>query len=143
MASNVKVSTAAANAMAGDGTNKGLLALLAAGYVTFYTGTQPANPGVSDSGFTKYGILTLNSPGATQSNGVLTLSIASAGLVLAGTGVDQPTWARISTSAGPTAGGLIDCSCGTSGADITVAANWVAGGTITYSGGITVSVPNP
>ncbi len=137
--SNITVAPIAAAAMAGDGTNKGLLPLLAAGTVTFYKGTQPASPESSAAGSTSYGVLTLNSPGATESSGVLTLSIASQGGILAGSGTDQPTWCRIATSGGT---GLIDADCATSGGTITVAANWVMGGTIVYSGGITISVPS-
>lgn len=137
--SNITVSPTAAAAMAGDGTNKGLLTLLAAGTVTFYKGTQPASPETSASGSTSYGVLTLNSPGATEASGVLTLSIASQGGILAGGGTDQPTWCRIATAGGT---GLIDADCATSGGTITVAANWVMGGTIVYSGGITISVPS-
>ena len=138
MASTFNWSNNAAAAQAGDGTNKGILALLAGGSITFYDGTQPANADATATG-NSYGAVTLASPAATESNGQLTLAPTSNG-TCAYTGT--PTYFRIRASGG---GSICDGSCGDTGAgtyDCNIgSAAWVSGAAISGTSLGTITVP--
>ncbi len=96
-----------------------------AGLLRLYDGTRPATGGAATN---LLATLTLSDPSApAASSGVLTLSAITNGTgVAAGTA----TWARIVDSTGAH---VLDCSVGTSGADINL-------NTTTISIGVTVSV---
>jgi len=82
MASNFKLSNAFAAALAGDGSNRGALAFLAGGRITFYDGVQPTNPDTAVSGQNNYGYVAFASPVGVNVNGALTFSTASNGTCL-------------------------------------------------------------
>ena len=93
-----------------------------AGKLWIYKGTQPAGPGSTHSEALVAGPFTLGSPfasGATTAlPSVLSPTLPSNVNALS---TDQPTWWRVTTSAGTDGGaGLIDGSAGTSGCDMTV-----------------------
>ena len=71
------LSHAAAAAGMGDGTNKGILPLMAGGSLIVYGTARPANPDVATTGQTVLATYTLPTPAGTVSNGVLTLGVVS------------------------------------------------------------------
>ncbi len=131
------LSNAAAAACAGDGTNKGLLPLMAGGSLVIYGTARPASPDTATSGQTVLATYTLPSPAATESTGVLTL-----GTVIAVTIGNTATavWFRIYGAAGSGAP-LLDGDIITSSGDgllvssasfvSTTTAGALTGGTIT------------
>lgn len=93
-----------------------------AGLLWIYKGTQPAGPGTTHSNTLVAGPFTLGSPfapGATTAlPSVLSPTLPSN---VNATTTDQPTWFRVTTSAGTNGGaGIIDGSAGTSGCDMTI-----------------------
>lgn len=93
-----------------------------AGKLWIYKNTQPAGPGTTHSATLVAGPFTLGSPfapGATTAlPSVLSMTLPSN---VNATTSDQPTWWRISTSAGTDgSAGIIDGSAGTSGCDMTI-----------------------
>jgi hypothetical protein len=141
MATNSKLSNVAAAACAGDGTNKGLLPLLANGKLRIYSGTQPTNP---DTAYNEHADevllaeITLPSPAGTESNGVITLgTVASVSVTTGGTAA----WFRILESDGTTA--LWDGSVGTATADLVFSGGvvFLLGGTISGLTGGTLTIP--
>ena len=87
----VILSHLAAGACAGDGTNLGILPLLALGIRKFYNGSKPANPDAAVTNQTLLGSVTLPTPAGTQSNGVITMgAVSNSSVVADGT----PTWFR-------------------------------------------------
>lgn len=111
MASNIKFSTTLKNAR-GDAITT---AIGASGLLRIYDGTQPAGPGTAISTQTLLAELTLNAtfaPGA--SSGVLTANAITSDSSANATGT--AAWARHVKSDGTTA--VMDCTVGTSGADI-------------------------
>ena len=143
MASNFKLSNAAANAAIGDGSNNGVLVLLAGGYLNFYDGTQPANPDVAVSTQNSYGSVALASPAGTTSSGVLTFATTGNATIPGGLpGNATPTWFRLLTSGNAA---VADGSCGNTGNgtyDGNVGGSaWVSGGIINGSalGSITIA----
>lgn len=93
-----------------------------AGKLWIYKGTQPAGPGTTHALTLVAGPFTLGTPFAPGATSALP-SVLSPTLPanVNATTSDQPTWWRVSTSAGTDgAAGLIDGSAGTSGADMTI-----------------------
>ena len=133
------LSNAAAAAMAGDGTNKGLLALMAGGSLVIYGTARPANPDVATSGQTVLATYTLPSPAASQSNGVLTL-LTVAAVTIGNTAT--AVWYRIYGAAGAGAP-LVDGDILTSAGDglVVSTASFVSGVTAGALTGGTVTVP--
>src|SRR4051812_14585565 len=131
MASNFKLSNVAASACAGDGTNQGLLPLLAGAKIHLYDGTQPANPdaAVGSSGtnndYCSTTPITLSNPAGTQTNGVITIVTTIIG-TCSTTGT--PTWFRIYESNGTSV--ICDGTVGVSGCDM----NFAGGVSFTANG---------
>lgn len=93
-----------------------------AGKLFIFKGTQPAGPGTTHTEVLVAGPFTLGSPFAAGATSALP-SVLSPTLPsnVNATTSDQPTWWRVTTSAGTsTSAGLIDGSAGTSGCDMTV-----------------------
>jgi hypothetical protein len=111
-----------------------------AGKLWLYDGTQPANCATTATpGTLIAGPWTLGTPfaaGATSAvPSVLTMTLPATATVNA-TKTGQPTWFRITTSAGAeNAAGVIDGSAGTSNADMIV-------GNCTIGLGVTIVAPN-
>jgi hypothetical protein len=125
----------------GDGTNKGLLPLLASAVITFYDGSQPASPDAAVGSVNNYGSCTFPSPAGTVSNGTLTLGTVPNGTVAYGTGVTAPTWFRIATPGGAP---LWDGSCGNSSSydcNVGPASNWILNVPLTGLSGTTLAIP--
>lgn len=111
MASNITFSTTLKNAR-GDAITT---AIGNAGLLRIYDGTQPAGPGTAISTQTLLAELTCGSPFAgSTSSGVLTANSITSDSSANATGT--AAWARIVKSDGTTA--VMDCTVGTSGADI-------------------------
>jgi hypothetical protein len=134
MASNFHLSQVAANAAAGDGTNKGVLGLLTqSGYTTtisFYGNSQPSTPETA-AGATALASGTLPTP--TMASGALTfLSIPNINVSNSGTA----NWFRITSSNGTTTNVICDGDVGVTGSgdDITFGTNvWSSGGVVTIA----------
>lgn len=93
-----------------------------AGLLFIFKGTQPAGPGTTHSEVLVAGPFTLGSPFAPGATTALP-SVLSPTLPanVNATTSDQPTWWRVTTSAGTsTSAGIIDGSAGTSGCDMTI-----------------------
>jgi hypothetical protein len=122
----IRVSTGARNAMLGNGTNLGLRAALAAGFLYLYSGTQPATADAGATG-TLLGKVTVNDDGTTgltfdaAAGGVLSKAAAEA-WKFHGLADGTIGWFRFSDSADtPTASSAtakrVDGLVGTAGAD--------------------------
>jgi hypothetical protein len=93
-----------------------------AGKLFMFKGTQPAGPGTTHAEVLVAGPFTLGSPFAPGATSALP-SVLSPTLPsnVNATTSDQPTWWRVTTSAGSaTSAGIVDGSAATSGADMTV-----------------------
>ncbi len=93
-----------------------------AGKLYIFKGTQPAGPGTTHTEILVVGPFTLGSPFAAGATTALP-SVLSPTLPsnVNATTSDQPTWWRVTTSAGTaTSAGIIDGSAATSGADMTI-----------------------
>ena len=125
MASNVKILALLRSDMADE-----ILASLGnAATIKFYTGTQPAGPATAIGAQVLLGTLTGGTPFGTVTNGVLTAGAVTQDSAADATG--PATWARIANSGGTA---QIDCSVGTSDADIIInTPSLVTGGPITMS----------
>jgi hypothetical protein len=140
MATNFKLSNAAASACAGNGVNLGLLPLLAGAKIHLYDGTQPTHPdiaiGTSYNDFCSAVPVTLASPAGTVSNGVITMGTVTSGTC---TYTGTPTWFRIYASDGSTV--LADGTVGEAGCDLNFnTTDFISGGTIAVSSW-TITVP--
>src|SRR5271165_2345079 len=121
----IRLSTGARAAMMGDGTNKGLIAALTAGFMNIYTGTQPATADTGATG-TLLGTVTHNNDGTTgitmqQSAGVA--SIYNTNWQFAGLAVGVAGWFRYWPAGGnpaatSTTEPRVDGLIGTAGADL-------------------------
>jgi hypothetical protein len=123
----IRLSTGARNAMLGNGTNAGLRAALAAGFLYIYSGSQPATADLGATG-TLLGKVTVNDDGTTG----LTFDAAAAGVLskaaaetwkFHGLAAGTAGWFRFSDSADtPTASSAtakrVDGLIGTAGADV-------------------------
>lgn len=111
--------------------------------IYIYDGTQPANAATAISGNTLGVVLTMNANAfGSPVSGVLTAGVITNGTA---TAAITPTWARICTSAGtpdtsPPVDVLMDCSCGASGANITVGA--FAAGTSVSASAFSIDIRN-
>lgn len=84
-----------------------------AGKLRLYDGTQPAGGGTATNMLAE---LTLSDPSGSVTNGVLTFNAITSGTGTAAAGAGTvATWARIVDSNGTW---VVDCTVGTSGADI-------------------------
>lgn len=124
MASNVHVSVEGRNAAV-----DAVAALLNGGTLKFYSGTQPANAGTALSGNTMLVSLGFSATafGAASSGSATANSITGGTIAADGTA----TFARLFKSNGTSV--VLDCSVGTSGADITVP-------TTTFNTGVDVTM---
>lgn len=125
MASNVKILALLRSDMADE-----ILASLGnAATIKFYTGTQPAGPATAIGAQVLLGTLTGGTPFGTVTNGVLTAGAVTQDSAADNTGT--ATWARLANSGGTA---QIDCSVGTTDADIILNTTAiVTGGPITMS----------
>lgn len=92
-----------------------------AGYIEFYTATQPATGGAAITDQTKIGTCTLSKPCGTVSGGVLTLSTVSDDVA-----ADAPgdiAWARFKDGGGTW---VMDGDCGAAGSGAMIIFNTVA-----------------
>jgi len=111
--------------------------------IYIYDGTQPANAATAISGNTLGVVLTMNATAfGSPASGVLTAGVITNGTA---TAAITPTWARICTPAGtpdtsPPVDVLMDCSCGASGANITVGA--FAAGTSVSASAFSIDIRN-
>ena len=136
MAANMQLSAAARNAMC-----NALVDLIdggaGAGTLKIYTATQPAGPGTAITDQTILATLTFSDPAF----GNAATGTATASAITSDTSVDASgtaAWARWADSDGTA---VIDCSIGTSGADINFdSVTFIAGGTAAISS-LTVTVP--
>lgn len=131
MAANTHISQAAWNAAL-----NAACALLNSGTMNIYSGTQPATPDTALSGNTLLATLTFSA----TAFGNASAGVATANSITAGTAgnTGTATFARCLSSG---AAAVLDCSVGTSGADINL--NDVAitsGGTVSVTS-YTVSMP--
>jgi hypothetical protein len=93
-----------------------------AGLLFIFKGTQPAGPGTTHTEILVAGPFTLGTPFAAGATSALpsVLSPTAPANVNATTS-DQPTWWRVTTSAGTsTSAGIVDGSAGTSACDMTI-----------------------
>ena len=112
--------------------------------IYIYDGTQPASAATAISGNTLGVVLTMH---ASAPFGYPTSGLLAAGVITNGTATAAitPTWARICTAAGtpdtsPPVDVLMDCSCGASGANITVGA--FAAGTSVSASAFSIDIRN-
>jgi hypothetical protein len=146
----IRVSTGARNAMLGNGTNLGLRAALAAGFLYLYTGSQPATADAGATG-TLVGKVTVNGDGTTgltfdaASGGVLSKAAAEAWKF---TGLADGTvgWFRFSDSADtPTASSAtakrVDGLVGTAGADANMSNTAVLTGAVSTVDSFSLTLP--
>lgn len=133
MASNVKISTAARNAL-GDAL---ITALGSAATIKIYTGTQPAGPGTAITSQTLLGTLTGASPFAPATSG----GVVTAGAIASDTSADATgtaTWYRMATSGGTA---VWDGNISTAGADLNLnTTSIVSGGPIAITA-MTMTMP--
>lgn len=125
MALNTQISDAAANAAC-----NGLTALVNAGSIKLYTGSQPANGNTALAGQTLLATLPLNNPAfgnAAAGVAALNASGVSASAVATGTAA----WFRVCNSGGT---GIWDGSIGTSGCNLNLNSTSIqSGATVTIS----------
>lgn len=126
MASNIKISTSARNAM-GDAL---ITAMGASALIKIYDGTQPAGPGTAITTQVLLGTLTCSSTVApATSGGVITFNTITQDSAADAT--STATWFRITTSGGTA---VLDGTVGTSGADWNLnTTSIVTGGPISIS----------
>jgi hypothetical protein len=124
MASNVHVSATGRNAQLAA-----LAALCNGGTIKFYDGAQPASAGVAITSQNLLCTLTFGGTayGSPSAGSVTANAIASGVIGASGT----VAWARVYESDGVTV--VLDCSVGTSSADIIVP-------TVTFTAGVTVTM---
>ena len=139
MANDVKLSNLAAAACAGDGSNLGLLPLLAGGKLHFYDGTKAADPDTAKGSVNDYDaatVVTFPTPAGSESNGIITFGTIVDGVCSYG---GTPTWVRLHKADNTTA--LVDCTVGVSGCDINCATfPWVSGGAIHFTS-LSLTIP--
>lgn len=132
MANNPQISHAAANAAVNS-----ITALLNGGTLLLYTGTQPAGPDTAVSGQTLLATLTFSATAFGNAvNGVATANAITAGTA-GNTGT--ATWARM-LSSGSVA--EVDCSVGTSGADLNLSTTSIVSGASVSVTSLTLTLPN-
>ncbi|MDE3021963.1 MAG: hypothetical protein KGI54_08895 [Pseudomonadota bacterium] len=123
MALNTQLADATVNAQATS-----LSTLANSGLCKIYDGTQPATADTALSGNTLGVTLTMNATAfGAPSSGVLTANAITSGVAVASI---TPTWFRLFKSDGTTV--IMDGSCGSSGANMTIGA-FTSGTTVTCS----------
>ena len=147
----IRLSTGARNAMMGDGTNEGLAAALAAGFMNIYTGTQPALADTGATG-TLLGTVTKNNDGSTgitmgpAAAGVLSIHSGNTPWQFGGLAVGTAGWFRYWPASGnpastsstePRVDGLI----GTAGADLNMTNTTIAISAVTTIDSFTLTLP--
>lgn len=112
--------------------------------IYIYDGVQPANAATAISGNTLGVVLTMHAstPFGSPVSGLLTAGVITNGTA---TAAITPTWARICTPAGtpdtsPPVDVLMDCSCGSSAANIIVGA--FAAGTSVSASAFSIDIRN-
>lgn len=132
MANDPQISHAAANAAVNP-----LVALLNGGTLNIYTGTQPTGPDTAITSQTLLATLTFSATAFGDAED----GVATANAIVSGTAVatGTATWARM-LSSGSVA--EVDCSVGTSGADINLNTTSIVSGATVAVTSFTVTLPN-
>lgn len=132
MANDPQISHAAANAAVNP-----LVALLNGGTLNIYTGTQPTGPDTAITSQTLLATLTFSATAFGNAED----GVATANAIVSGTAVatGTATWARM-LSSGSVA--EVDCSVGTSGADINLNTTSIVSGATVAVTSFTVTLPN-
>jgi len=147
----IRLSTGARNAMMGDGTNKGLAAALAAGFINIYTGTQPATADTGATG-TLLGTVTKNNDGSTgitvgpAAAGVLSQASGNTPWQFGGLAAGVAGWYRYWPAGGNPAANSstearVDGLIGTAGADLNFTNTTIAVSAVTTIDSYTLTLP--